>query len=104
MTGDERNYAVLEIEIIAEKKRFRFVNYGFEMTVQKVVPDPMFKGFMALSTPKTITTRLAYAMESLVAHAVDVLDGKAKPLTTLAGAIQTQEACLALLHSLKKKK
>lgn len=101
MIGDEREYSVFELEILTQKKRLRFVNFGFEIMTQSVVPDPLYKGFRALSAPKTIKTGLSSAMVNLYSHATDVLDGKEAPSTTLSDGIKTQKACFKLLDSLR---
>ncbi len=102
MMGDERNYAVFELEIFAEKKRIRFSNFGFDLITQDVVSDPLYKGFRALSKPKQIKTELLHAMENLYTHTLEVLDGKADSLSSLRDAIKTQQACFQLLDSLPK--
>ena len=99
-TGDERAYAVFEFEIITEKKRIRFSNFGFELSFQDAVPDPLYKGFRALSRPVTLATGLSHALENLVTHAVEVLDKRQKLMSTLSEGIETQKTCLQLLASL----
>jgi predicted dehydrogenase len=103
MTGDERKYAIFELDIITEKKRIQLTDFGFTLTMQDVVDDPLFKGFRALAEPVISKTGLIDALPNLYAHAVDVLDGKTDPLSSLSDALQTQEACLRLFKSFHKK-
>jgi predicted dehydrogenase len=102
MVGNEKNYAVFELEILTEQRRFRFSNFGLELIVQDVISDPLFKGFQALSKPKQIKTELIYAMKNLYTHAVEVLDRGAVPISSLGDAIATQQSCFKLLNSLPK--
>ncbi len=101
MTGDEKAYSVFELEIYTEKKRIHFTNFGFEVTMQDVVPDPMYKGFRALAKPVTMKTGLDHMFEHLYTHAALLLDKKVKPMSTLSEAIQTQQTSLRLLASAK---
>ncbi len=100
MTGDERMYAVFELEIICEKKRIRFSNFGFDLSLQDAVPDPLYKDFRALGRPIVSKTGLDHALEHLLTHAVGVLDKEQKPFSTLSEGIRTQRTCLRLLDSL----
>ena len=101
LTGDEREYSVFEFEIFTQKKRIRFTNFGFELSMQDVVPDPMYQGFRALAKPSVRKTGLDHMLEHLVDHAVEVLDKKVKPMSTLSEGIRTQQTCLQLLASYK---
>lgn len=103
MTGDERSYAMFELDIIAEKQRIQLTDFGFQLTTQSVVADPLFKGFRALAEPVIRKTGLIDALPNLYAHAIEVLDGKKQPISSLPDGLQTQEACLRLLKSLNKK-
>jgi predicted dehydrogenase len=104
MTGDERQYAIFELEIITEKKRIRFENFGQEMVTQDVVRDPIFKGFKALSKRKVTMTKLVDAMPELYRHAAEVLNKKKSSRSSLADAMKTQAACFRLLESITSKK
>ena len=102
MTGDERSYAIFELEILTERKRIRFANFGFDLVSQDNIPDPVYKGFRALSKPKTTPTQLAHAMENLYLHAAEILDGTSGSVSPLRDVILTQRACFELFNSLPK--
>jgi hypothetical protein len=96
--------AIFELEIITEKKRIRFENFGQEMVTQDVVRDPIFKGFKALSKRKVTMTKLVDAMPELYRHAAEVLNKKKSSRSSLADAMKTQAACFRLLESITSKK
>ncbi|MFA6279081.1 MAG: Gfo/Idh/MocA family oxidoreductase [Candidatus Paceibacterota bacterium] len=96
MTGDGRKFFMLEFDILTEKARLCFTEEGFCLTTQTVISDPLFNGYRILGKEKTIATGLIDALPNLMNHAVNVLDGKEKPRTTVADAIKTQAVCLRL--------
>ena len=98
--GDERAYAIFEFDILTEKKYIRFENFGFDLVVQGVVPDPIFKGFRALGKKQHIKTGLVRAMEELYDHAALVLEKKTKPISSLEEGLKTQAACFKFLSSI----
>jgi predicted dehydrogenase len=102
MNGDARSYALFEFEIFAEKTHLRFADEGFTLIEQKVIRDPVHEGYRILGQPKQRKSQLALALPNLIAHAVDVLDGRKKPLSSLEEGLKTQEACFQLLDSFKK--
>jgi predicted dehydrogenase len=101
MHGDGRSYSFMEFDIIAHKKRIRFIDDGFTVEIQDIVPDPMFPGFQTLGKAESRKTHMADAMVELVAHAVRVIDGTEEPRSTLENAIKTQEACFAFAKDLE---
>jgi len=96
MNGDERCFSLFEFEILTEKGRLRFIDEGFSLITQEIIPDPIFKGYRILGSPKIQKTKLINAMPSLIEHAVMVLDGKEVIRSTVEDAIATQEACFIL--------
>lgn len=103
LSGDERAYAVFEMEIMTEKKRIRLENFGQELVMQDVEPDPIFKGFKALSKRKVTKTKLNFALPELYLHALRVLEGEEPSRSSLAEGLETQAACFALLESVSRK-
>ncbi len=103
LSGDERAYAIFELEIITERKRLRLENFGQELVVQDVVPDPLFKGFKALSKRKVTKTKLVQALPELYRHALRVVEGKESSCSSLVDGLKTQSACFVLLDTATKK-
>ncbi len=94
MHGDGRIYSLMEFDMITEKKRIRFVDDGFFVGDQKVIPDPIFPGFMTLEKAVAKATGMDTAMAELAAHAVRVIEGAEKSRSTLMSALKTHEACM----------
>lgn len=97
LTGNARKFAVFDLDILTEKKRIRFTDEGQLISIQSVIPDPVYKGFRVLSKPVVHKTMLLSALSELSKHAVSVLDGKEKPQSTLDNALKTHEACSRFL-------
>ncbi len=97
MHGDERAYSVFELDILTEKKRFRFFDEGFVLSTQDVTDDPVYAGFKVLGEAKTEKTDLINAMARLAEHAVNVLDGKELPRSDLDNALKTERACFHIV-------
>jgi len=104
MTGDERRYAVFELEIVTERKRLRFANFGFQLITQDVVKDPMFKGFKMLGKQVVRNTGLIDALPNLVKHCVWIIDENEESLSSLEEGLKTQEVCHELLTRIKSQK
>jgi predicted dehydrogenase len=100
--GDERRYSIFELDIMTERKRFRFVNFGFDLIVESVVSDPVFKGYRTLGRPRAQKTDLLSALPNLYAHALRTIEGKERPWSSFEDAARTHETSLRLLDSLKK--
>lgn len=98
MTGDARAYDVFDLEIFCESKRIRFFDEGMRVVEQHVVTDPIFEEYKILGGSQRRETGLIDAMARLAEHTVDVLDGKAAPISDLQNAIKTQDACFSLLR------
>ncbi|MBV9159694.1 MAG: Gfo/Idh/MocA family oxidoreductase [Candidatus Kaiserbacteria bacterium] len=93
-TGDERAYSIFEIDVRLEKRRIRLTDEGIRMSVQEIVPDPVYDGFVVLGAEAVTETKLLSAMENLAQHSVDFLDGKTPLRSSLAEALKTYEACM----------
>ncbi len=99
MNGDERHFSVFEFEILTAKKRIRFTDEGLLCSMQDVVPDSLYKGYYVLGKPKIQKTKLWNALSRLTTHAVNVLDGKEKVISSLENTLKTEEACFRLLEN-----
>ncbi len=100
IAGDERSFSLFEFEILLEKKRLRFIDEGFFLVSQDVVPDPVFKGYRTLGKGTVRKTGLINSMSFLMKNAVAVLDGAEKPLSSLEEALKTEDACFRVRKGL----
>lgn len=99
MAGDERKYSIFELDIICEKKRIRFDDFGLSISTQEVKDDPLFAGFKCLSKPAVRKTSLINAMPALINNAVNYLEKKEELFCDINSAMLTQNACFKLLHN-----
>lgn len=99
MAGDEREYSIFELDIICEKKRVRFNNFGLSAIKQEVINDPLFAGFKCLSKEAYGKTLLINAMSAMIKNAVGYLDNKEDLLSDLNSAFLAQKACFKLLNN-----
>lgn len=107
MSGDERAYSMIEFDMLCEKARIRFSDFGAPpIATQTPGPNPLYKGYRTLAFAKTVKsaghTRNMYR---LIEHAVGVLNKTESLRCTMEDALRTQELCLTLAkkaRSLKK--
>ena len=98
ITGvNDNNYPIIEFDILFEKARFRYYDFGFNAQIQTISDDPIFKGFKSLSEPKQIKTQLLSALPNLIKNIVAFLDKKEDLICGAIDALQTQETCEKLL-------
>ncbi len=102
MVGDCRKYSIFELDILLEKKRFRFFNSGLNISIQKVIKDPFLKGFFDLGKPIVNKTFLTRAQLALVDNAVGHLERKEPLICDIHDALKTQEVCELLLKDWRK--
>ncbi|KKW21927.1 MAG: hypothetical protein A2W52_01005 [Candidatus Taylorbacteria bacterium RIFCSPHIGHO2_02_49_25] len=104
MSGDERRYSIFEIDILFEKRRVRFIDFGFCVSIQKVTSDPRYAGYQCLGKPVIKSTSLDRAMVVLVDNAVLHLRRQSPLLCGIDDSLETQKICELLLHGKKFKK
>lgn len=97
--ADDRKYPIIELDILFEKARFRYYDFGFKAELQAVGHDPKFKGFRALQEPKPVKTQLIQALPNLIENVVKFLDKKEKLISNVDDALQTQQTCTRLLKN-----
>lgn len=107
MSGDDRKYSLVEFDLVCEKARIRFSDFGAPpIAIQLPRPDPLYKGYRTLSWAKNIKsaghTRNMY---HLIENAVYFLNKQGPLRCTMEDALRSQELCLTLAEkarSLKK--
>lgn len=97
MTGDEREYSIFELDIILEKARIRFVDFGFCISVQSVISDPLYEGYQCLNNAIEEKTHLKNSLNCLVNNALAHLENNEPLLCSLEDAFETQKICFSLL-------
>jgi len=101
LAADERSYSIFELDLLAEKGRYLFDQFGLRLTRYQVREDPLFSGYRDLTPAEPAATGLGTAMLSLVDNLVDHLDGRAELLSSGAEALQTQLVCEQILSAAK---
>ncbi|MCX6723042.1 MAG: hypothetical protein NT094_03135, partial [Candidatus Staskawiczbacteria bacterium] len=95
---DQRYFFTFELDVICEKARLRFINEGFSLAIQLVVPDKVFTGYKILGDSKLRKTKLDLAISEMVKNAVDHLDKQKSLFSTIENAWETQKICNKLLE------
>lgn len=101
ISADERQFSIFEFEIICERGRMIFNNFGFSFIEEKVVSDPVFSGYKMLGETKSRKTMLDRAMLAMVKNSVDFLNGKSDIWCPAEDALETQIACENLIKNKK---
>ncbi len=97
IAGDSRKFFMFEMDIVFEKARFRFPNEGFDVSEQRVIPDPIFEGYECLGREKHMRSGLSRAMSCLIENAVEHIEDGTPLLCTAEDALKVQKICLSLL-------
>lgn len=101
VAADARDYALFELDIVAQKKRIRFIDGGSTLVESDIIDDPLYAGFRIPGEPRVSETGIAHSLEALMDHAVAVMDGAEPSRSSLAEGLSTNAACLAIVESLK---
>jgi len=101
-SGDERHFSIFELEMIFTKARVSLKNFGEDFFYEKVVSDPVYKGYkiLKLAEHKKLDSNknILYAIAKLV----DVLEGKNALLSSGGEAYKTQLICHQILNGAMK--
>jgi predicted dehydrogenase len=85
---DGRAFSIFEIDIIAEKGRFRFVDHGLVMKVYRVEPEKTYGNYNSLSIDSiNFKTDLTLALTNYVNNVVGFLNGKEELICTSKDAL-----------------
>jgi predicted dehydrogenase len=100
---DGRKVAVFEIDIVSEKGRFVFVDFGLKMKFFDLKKQGTYGDYKGLrNKPIVIKTELNMALYYLVNNAVNFLDGKCKLLCTGENALKTQKLISQIREALNE--
>ncbi len=100
MAGDCRKYDFFQFDIVGEKGRICFTDLGFKYFEQKVINDPIFKGYKILSQPLVNETDFKNAMLNLVDNAVKHIETGQPLICDMHDAAKTQKICFAINNNL----
>ncbi|MFA4941308.1 MAG: Gfo/Idh/MocA family oxidoreductase [Patescibacteria group bacterium] len=102
MIGDSRRYSMFELDIIFEKGRIKFFDFGHKISRQTVSDDSRYKGYKSLDKLLIKQTELYNSFPKLVNNAIKFLKKEEKLLSDLSSAYQTQKICNYLSNLDKK--
>lgn len=101
-SGDERAYSIFEVDIVGEKKRVLFEQFGFKYTGYMVRNDPVFEGYKDIERGPTKNTGIGTAMLNLIENVIRHLEKKEDIICSGADALQSQIICDNLLKEYLK--
>lgn len=97
MAGDERCYSIFEFDMVGEKRRVGFDQFGLKYTEYEIRNDPVFNGYKDLERRPSFDTGLGMAMFNLVANVIDCIEGREDIICSGTDALRTQIVCDELL-------
>lgn len=100
IAADERFHSIFEIDLIFEKKRFRFTDSGNYLEVFEVKPDPFYNGYYAFSRISSDVSSLNYALKNMWIDIVKYLNTGKELNSTGLTALKTQNNCDKILKSI----
>ena len=89
---DGRDYAVFDIEIFTEKGKILLNEHSLKIEHYNVIPEKTYGDYKMLGDLFfTVKTDLKTALMNYVQNAIDVIEGKRKPICTSSDAIKVHE-------------
>ncbi len=101
--GDERKYSIFDLDILFEKARFNFQDFGRQLLVYKENKKMKTGNYKELGDCRIIKTDVRSSIFKAVGNLIDSLEGKRKLLCTGYDALLTQKACQNLMDIYKRK-
>lgn len=96
--ADEGKYSIFDIDILCEKARFQFSQFGLKMKEFNVRNDPVYAGYKDLNDGKCNKTGLNTSMLYAIINIIDTIEKKDTLICSGADAIVTQKICIELLQ------
>jgi predicted dehydrogenase len=97
VAGDERCYSIFELDIVGEKRRVSYDQFGLRYREHEIRNDPVFDGYKDLEMGASMDSGLGMSMVNLVDNVVNHLEGSEGIICSGADALQSQIVCEKLL-------
>ena len=94
---DERAYSIFEVDIVAEKKRLTFEQFGYFLRQSAVREDPRFAGYHDLDDGCTEKTALGESLSELINNVLGQLEAGNDLLCSGQDALGAEMICHQLL-------
>jgi len=104
MACDAQSYSVFELDILGQKKRIYFDEFGWKYTEYVVEDSSLYHGYRELCRGEHRNTGLGTAMMNLIKNVVNHLERKEEILCMGKDALRAQEICGDLLKSYLEKR
>lgn len=96
MIGDARTYAIFELDIFCERQRLRFYDFGYQLSTQDVIADPLMPGEFLLDNARSQKTAFDRALSVAVDNAVQHISHGMPLISDATSALETHNTCLRL--------
>ena len=96
---DERQYSIIEFDLLFEKARIKLKQFGLKLSLQTVRDDPVFPGYIDLTeeriTQSGLNKSLYYSVDNIVKHLME----NENIISPLNNGYQVQYICNKILNS-----
>jgi len=100
--ADERQYSIFDVDILCEKGRFQFNQFGLKMAEYYIREDPLYPGYKDLTDGKITQTKLNRSMLHAIANIIDTIEGKDTLICSGIDAVIDQKICIELINKYQK--
>ena len=100
--ANEKNYSIIEMDILFEKSRINFNQFGLKVTQQSVRKDPVFEGYSDLGDKQTEETQLHLAIQKYIDNGIDALSEGIPLISSGRSALKSEEVCYNILAKSKE--
>ncbi|HEY9206259.1 MAG TPA: Gfo/Idh/MocA family oxidoreductase [Candidatus Methanoperedens sp.] len=101
--ADERQFSIFDVDILCEKARFQFIQFGMKMVEYRIRKDPLYPGYKDLTDGKITQTKLNKAMLYAIANIIDTIEKKDTLICSGTDAVIAQKICIELIQEYKKR-
>jgi len=71
---DENSFSIFEIDLIFQKKRFRFIDNSFRLEQYSISNDPNYPGYRSLTPSEYTSTEMTNSIDEMWAEVLNIID------------------------------
>jgi predicted dehydrogenase len=99
--ASEKAYSILEMDILFEKIRINYNQFGLKVTEQHIRRDPIFEGYQDLEEGINNKTNLNLAIREYIHNGIQAIQG-APLISSARSALNSEELCHEMLATSQK--
>jgi len=99
LPADERHYSIIEFDLLFEKARIKFKQFGLKLSFQRVRTDPIFPGYKDLTEERVKPSGLNKSLYYSIDNSVKYLLGDENIISSFHNGYKVQRICNEIINS-----